>query len=141
MKGEITTRQPDDKEFEEVKKLVEEFWLDNRNMLKEQFRILLYKGKLAAFGRIRRHMDAIEFCSLGVVKELRGKGFGRAMMQCLLAGIKGDSYLVTVIPDFFSKLGFKEVEQYPDSIKAKANLCSTQYHVGEEYKVMKYKVL
>lgn len=138
MKGEVTVRQPDDREFEEVKKLVEDFWLDNNNMLKEQFRILLYKDKLAAFGRIRQNKDATELCTLGVVKELRGKGLGLAMVKALLAGTKGEVYVVCVIPGFFGKAGFKEVSQYPESIKAKVNLCTTHFHVGEEYKVMRW---
>jgi N-acetylglutamate synthase-like GNAT family acetyltransferase len=139
MKGEVTTRQPDDREFEEIKKLVGEFWLDNRNMLKKQFRIVLYKGKLAGFGRIRENDDATELCSLGVIKELRLKGLGKAMVKALVATVKTEIYLVTVIPEFFSKAGFKETKKYPESIKRKERLCTTEYHVGEEYKVMKWE--
>jgi len=137
--ADIVVRHPGEKEFEEVKKYVEDFWLDNNNMLIGQFRILLYKGKLAGFGRIRENDDATELCTLGVVKELRLKGLGKAMVKALVETVKTDVYLVTIIPEFFRKAGFKETKEYPESIKRKEHLCTTQYHVGEEYKVMKYK--
>lgn len=133
-----TIRRPDEKEFEEVKKYVEEFWLDNNNMLREQFRVLLYNNKLAAFGRLRKNADATELCTLGVVKKYRGRGFGKAMVKALLKEAKSEVYVVCVIPEFFKKTGFKEISSYPESIKAKVDLCTQYFHVGKEYKVMKY---
>jgi N-acetylglutamate synthase-like GNAT family acetyltransferase len=138
MKGEITIRQPDEKELEEVKRYVEEFWLDNDNMLKEQFRILLYQGKLAAFGRLRVKEDSTELCTLGVIDELRNQGLGRAMVNALVTEAGGIVYVVSVIPEFFSKVGFVQVNEYPHSISKKYKLCSTEYVVEDPYVVMRY---
>ena len=139
MKDDIIIRQPGDKEFEEVKKHVDDFWLDNETMQKEQFRILLYKNKLVGFGRIRKNKDATELCSLGIIKEMRLKGLGKVMVKGLLSEVKGDVYVVCVIPDFFRKAGFTEVAEYPTSIQKKVNLCTADYNVGEPYKVLVYK--
>jgi len=139
MKDDIIIRQPGDKEFEEVKKYIEDFWLDNETMLKEQFRIILFKNKLVGFGRIRKNKDATELCSLGIIKEMRLKGLGKAMVKGLLSEVKKDVFVVCVIPDFFRKAGFIEVTEYPISIQKKVNLCTTHYHVGEPYKVLVYK--
>jgi len=132
-------KQPDEKEFEQVKQLVEDFWLDNENMKSEQFRVLTDNEKVIAFGRLKKHSDAIELCTLGVVSDLRGKGYGRAMVKNLLNKASRDIYVVTVIPNFFAKLGFIFAEIYPDSLQKKVELCTTHYHVGEPYQVMKWE--
>ena len=133
-------REPNDLEFEEVKKYVEKFWLDNENMTKEQFKVLLSDNELAAFGRLKTHKDAIELCTVGVVEEYRDRKLGKALAHDFIAGAKQDIYLVTVIPTFFSKMGFKEVKEYPDSIREKADRCGNKYHVDETYVVMKYSL-
>ncbi len=132
-------KQPNAGEFEEVKKWVEDFWLDDESMDSARFRVLVDSNKVIAFGRLRENIDATELCTLGVVKEFRGKGLGRLMVECLLKEAKQDIYVVTVIPAFFSKLGFEFVENYPASMQKKVNLCTTDYHVGEIYRVMKWK--
>ncbi len=136
--AEIVIREPNDKEFEQVKKHVEEFWLDNGNMVKSQFRILLFNNRLAAFGRLRENDDAIELCTLGVIKRYQKRGIGMAIVRALLSSVEKDVYIVTVIPKFFLKLGFDAVKQYPKSLQKKRDLCTTQYHVGEAYEVMKW---
>jgi len=138
MKETIVVREPSDKEFEEVKKWVEKFWLDNDNMQKEQFRVLIYNNSLAAFGRLRINDDATEICTIGVLTKFQKKGIGMAMVRSLLSSVEKEAYLVTVIPKFFLKLGFEAVKQYPKSIQKKRDLCVTQYHVDTPYEVMKW---
>jgi N-acetylglutamate synthase-like GNAT family acetyltransferase len=133
-------KQPDEKEFEQVKKLVEDFWLDNTDLQPAQFRVLSDAGSVIAFGRLREHVDATELCTIGVAKDFQKKGFGREMVNDLLAQAKREVYLVTVIPDFFAKLGFNKVEQYPASIKSKIDMCVKDYHVDEPYFVMKWEL-
>lgn len=134
----IIFRVPTDAEFTEVKKYVEAFWLDNENMLKEQFRILLDDGKFVAFGRLRKNSDATELCSLGVLEEYRHKGMGSAMVKHLLDAASANVYVVCVIPGFFNKQGFVPVTDFPASIQKKRDLCVNHYHVGIPYDVMKY---
>ena len=134
----MTFKQPDEKEFEQVKSLVEEFWLDNENLQPQQFRVISDNGKVIAFGRLRENVDATELCSLGVAKDFRGQAFGEKMVKALLEEAKMDVYIVTVIPAFFEKLGFTYEKKYPASMQKKVDLCTTHYHVGEPYRVMKW---
>ncbi|MGP8216141.1 MAG: GNAT family N-acetyltransferase [Bacteroidia bacterium] len=136
----IIIRQPNDAEFNSVKSYVKEYWLDDESMSKEQFKILLYEGNLAAFGRLKRHSDGIELCTLGVVEKFRNKNLGTAMVKGLLSGIGQDVYIVTVIPGFFTKLGFKATKEYPGSLQKKCDNCCNNYHVGQTYVVMKYSM-
>lgn len=130
---------PDEKEFERIEQLVKDFWLDNADMLPEQFRVLSNNGKVVAFGRLREHEDATELCTMGVSKDFQKKGFGEKMVKHLQSIAVRDIYLVTVIPDFFAKIGFKMVETYPASIRKKVDRCSSDFHVGETYNVMKWE--
>jgi|SRR6185312_10392306 len=132
-------KQPDTKEFEQIKQLVEELWLDNENMQPGQFRVLSDNGKVIAFGRLRKHSDATEICSVGVATDFQKRGFGKKIVEHLLQQANGEIYLVTVVPDFFAKIGFKKVDKYPDSLKHKVEICSTEYHVQDPYFVMKWE--
>ena len=132
-------KQPDAKEFEQVKQMAEEFWLDNSAMQSEQFRVLSGNGKVIAFGRLKEHTDATELCTMGVAKYFQKKRYGSKMVSHLLSQAKRDVYLVTIIPDFFRKSGFAFVEDYPASVKKKIDMCVKDYHVDEPYFVMKWE--
>lgn len=132
-------KQPDEKEFEQIKQHVDDLWLYNEGMKPEQFRVLSDSGKVIAFGRLMEHVDATELCTLGVAKEFQGKGWGSKMVQHLLDQAKRDVYIVTTILKFNSNLGFIYIEQYPKSIKRKLETCVKHYHVDEPYFVMKYE--
>jgi N-acetylglutamate synthase-like GNAT family acetyltransferase len=131
-------RQPTESEFERVKKYARQFNLDDENMGIKEFKVLLHDNKLAAFGRLKVHKDATELCTLGVVEEFRGKKLGETFVRDFIANAKQDIYVVTVIPAFFSKMGFKEVKEYPASIKEKTEMCGTKHHVDETYVAMKW---
>jgi len=132
-------KQPNEKELEQVKELVKKFWLDNADMRPEQFSVLSDNGKVIAFGRLREHEDATELCTMGVSKDYQKNGYGEKMVKHLQSIAKRDIYLVTVIPDFFTKVGFKIVPTYPVSIRKKVDRCSSDFHVGETYNVMKWE--
>ncbi len=135
----IIFKQPDYKEFEEVKELVKEFWLDDADLQMEQFQVLSDNGNVIAFGRLREHIDATELCTMGVAKNFQKMGYGGKMVKHLQSIAKRGVYLVTVIPDFFEKTGFKGVDIYPNSLKKKVDRCSADFHVGETYHVMKWE--
>jgi len=132
-------KQPNEKEFEQVKQWVEDFWLDNGNMQPEQFSVLSDNGKVIAFGRLKEHADATELCTMGVAKEFQSKGFGEKMVKHLISQATQDVHLVTIIPKFFANCGFALVENYPVSLQRKIDLCKTHYHVEEPYHVMKWE--
>ena len=139
IEGGSIFKQPNEKEFEQVKQLIEDFWLDNEDMKPEQFKVLLDSGKLIAFGRLREHNEATELCTLGVAKDYRCKGYGKEMVKHLINWTKRDVYVVTVIPEFFSKLGFSFIGKYPLPIQKKLENCSANYDVGVPYRAMKWE--
>lgn len=132
-------KQPDEQEFGQVIQLAEDFWLDNENMLPEQFWVLSDNGKVIAFGRLRERPDATELGTLGVVENLRRKGWGSKIVLHLLKQAKSDVYVVTTLFEFNAKLGFVLVDEYPDSIKRKFEICVRDYPVEEPYFVMKWE--
>ena len=136
---DIIYKQPDEREYEEVKLMVEDFWLDNADMKREQFRIISENRKVIAFARIKEYEDATELGTLGVAKEYRGMGYGSKMVLHLLKQAKDDVYIVTTMFRFNANLGFVLVENYPDSISKKVNTCAKDYHVDEPYFVMKWE--
>ncbi len=133
----IVVRQPNEAEFEDVRSYLKKFVLDSSEATKEQFKVLLYDDKLAAFGRLKQRKDGTELCSIGVVEEYRGKKLGEAIVKDILSTINTDVYLVTVIPNFFKKLGFKETKEYPASLKDKRENFCEYHHPGDCVTVMK----
>ena len=70
-------------------------------------------GRLVGAGARRTVWeDWGEICSLAVVEGHRGKGFGRDIAESLLSQATllglGRVFVLTYIPDFFRKLGFRD---------------------------------
>ena len=135
----VVFKQPDEQEFEQVKQMVEEFWLVNENMQPEQFRIISDNGKVIAFARFKEKDDATELGTLGVAKALRRKGWGSKIVLHLLGLAKRDVYVVTTLFEFNAKLGFNLVHTYPESIRKNLETCRCDYYVPEPYFVMKWE--
>jgi len=133
-----TTREGDIPYIEEkLKKYV----LDSTDIDWQQFFVAKEADKPLAFGRIIDRGDCFEIASLGVDYYHRKKGIGKKMLSFLIdEAKKRDSarpiYIVTHIPEFFTKYGFEEVNIYPDYLGYKKTKCSwDEFRI----KVMKYK--
>ncbi len=131
--------KPTDKEFQAICEYIKEFELDNRDLKKEQFILAAEGSQLLGFGRLRKHADCTELCSLGVVMPHRMKGIGKAIVEALVTNNTGAVYLVCIIPDFFSPLGFQVTEKYPTSVKDKINYCTQELAVPEPYEAMIFR--
>eukprot|EP00243_Klebsormidium_subtile_P005289 TRINITY_DN2097_c0_g1_i1.p2 TRINITY_DN2097_c0_g1~~TRINITY_DN2097_c0_g1_i1.p2 ORF type:complete len:135 (+),score=20.86 TRINITY_DN2097_c0_g1_i1:591-995(+) len=59
-----------------------------------------------------------ELRSLVVVKEHRGRGIGTRLLQELLAGVKGEVYLLTIgrAIKFYQRAGFEEASDIPPQL-------------------------
>ncbi len=136
---DINIKQPNEKEYAQVLQLVEEFWLDNINMRQEQFTIISDNGKVIAFARMKEYPDALELGTLGVAKELRGNGYGSKLVSHLISLAQRDVYVVTTLFKFNANLGFVLVNEYPESIRKKIDICAKDFHVEEPYFVMKWE--
>lgn len=77
-------------------------------------------------------MHLAEIRSITVTQGSKGKGAGRVLIDALLREAKKQSVtcvcLFTRIPEFFGKMGFKEVEkeELPDKALKDCNKCSRQ---------------
>jgi N-acetylglutamate synthase-like GNAT family acetyltransferase len=129
-------RVPSDQEFQLIREYIHEFELDNRDLQAAQFIAAFRSGELAGFGRLRKHPDCTELCSLGVITPLRRRGIGRAIVTELIKHASSDIYLACIIPDFFISFGFQVTEKFPSSILNKLNYCSEELIVPEKYVAM-----
>lgn len=132
-------RIPDDKEFLQIAEYIQEFDLDNRGLQKEQFTAAFRDNELVGFGRLREHEDCTELCSLGVVTPHRRKGIGKKIVKELIRRADKSIYLVCIIPEFFTPLGFRIVNEFSDSIHKKINYCKEELIVPESYVAMLYE--
>ena len=132
----LTFKTPNNKEFEQIQQFIHEYELDNRELKAEEFSIALRNNELTGFGRLRIHSDCIELCSLGVVTNKRKQGIGKAIVNELLKQKTKNIYLVCIIPDFFIPFGFKIISNYPESIQAKMEYCTSELAVPEDYVAM-----
>jgi N-acetylglutamate synthase-like GNAT family acetyltransferase len=73
-----------------------------------------------------------------VIEKKRFNGIAKALIEARIKIATQPIYLVCIIPDYFKKLGFSIVDQYPAEIADKLNYCSAELMVPEPYVVMKY---
>lgn len=124
-------------QFKEVKFFIERYELDNRQLQQQEFLIIQNNSELLGFGRIRDHQCFSELCSLGIVEKHRNKNYGTQLTKALIQKAKQPLYLVCIIPDYFTPLGFSVCEIYPDEIAEKLNYCTQSLPVKEKYVAMK----
>jgi N-acetylglutamate synthase-like GNAT family acetyltransferase len=113
-------------DWEQIVNLAEVLNLDNNDMHVGQFKVYEEDRKVLGIGRIKTHHDCVELCTLGVEVSYRGRGIGKALVNSLLENLSGPVYLVTEIPAYFEKLGFRPVNTSIQSLQAKKNICMTQ---------------
>jgi len=132
----LSFKTPNTQEFEQIKQFIQEYELDNRVLNAEEFIIAIRDQILVGFGRLRKHEDCIELCSLGVIANKRRQGIGKEIVCKLIKRAKGKIYLVCIIPDYFILFGFKIIKNYPLSIQTKIDYCTNELVVPEKYVAM-----
>ena len=136
----LQLQTPTEKEFIQICDYITEFELDNRVLKQEEFIAAFRNNELVGFGRLRKHEDCTELCSLGVVTPHRRQGIGKALVEALIKKATNELYLVCIIPEFFIPFGFSIVAEFPISVSGKLNYCTEQLVVPEVYVAMKLKV-
>ncbi|MBL7931535.1 MAG: GNAT family N-acetyltransferase [Bacteroidia bacterium] len=124
-------------QFKSVELSVKELDLDDRQMSPEQFMVVEEEGKLMGFVRLKKYRDFAELCTLGVLEQFRFKGIATELVKTIKETANCPLYLVSTLPDFFSKLGFVECENYPTEIHQKLAYCKANLPVDEKYVVMR----
>ena len=111
--------------------------LDRQNLHAEQFVVVRKGNQILGFGRLLKHDGFCEIATLGVTEPFRKKGIGEVIVRKLSEKTREDIFLVTVIPAYFSKLGFSEVQEFSDVFLKKIEFCKCYHFSDEEIKVMK----
>lgn len=122
-----------------IKKLIQQFELDDRDLDRQQFLVAKGNEELLGFGRIRFRENCTELCSLGVTEPKRLQGIGKDLVKALIQKAEAPLFLVCIIPNFFEPFGFVVVDEFPKAIQEKLKYCTSELVVPEKYVVMKYK--
>jgi N-acetylglutamate synthase-like GNAT family acetyltransferase len=138
LQASIHIVSPDEEDFILIKEYISRFELDGRDLSQEQFLMARNADGLLGFGRIKTHEGCDEYCTLGVIENLRSKGVGKAICNAIIGASKQPLYLVCIIPEYFIPLGFKVVSEYPLQLLDKLNYCTSSLAVPEEYVVMRF---
>lgn len=141
MKETIIIREAKESEFSSIKKHIHHFDLDNRALHYNQFVVATINEKIIGFGRIRKHNDCDEFCSLGVLNEYRNLGVAKLLIEARVKLATQPIYMCCIIPHYFKKMGFEITSEYPSVMQNKLNYCTNSLVVEEPYVVMRYVVL
>ncbi len=96
------------------------------------FTVAEYEGKVCGCAAVRDFgNDLLEVRSLVVMPGLQGKGIGRAMLRVIISNLNADRngwrlFALTLRPDFFRSLGFREVPKslFPEKIWSDCSKCA-----------------
>jgi N-acetylglutamate synthase-like GNAT family acetyltransferase len=110
-------------DWDMLMKLATDINLDRNDIHFDQFKVCKSGDRLVGIGRIKKNSDCLELCTLGVAEAFRGMGIGRALVRTLLKPWKEPVYLVTDIPRYFEKLGFRRSRHAHKSLIEKQRNC------------------
>jgi N-acetylglutamate synthase-like GNAT family acetyltransferase len=116
---DLDIRKANKKDKEPILKLVKEVGLFVPRMRLDDF-MVAYRGEnLIAVARFKTHklQKIHEISNLGVKDGWRKCGIGTLVVSKLMNKAKYDTYLNTINPGFYEKLGFKIADELPKVIK------------------------
>ena len=103
----------------------------------KQFVVAKHNDAIIGFGRLRSYPDCTEIATVGVIPEERNKGVGTAIVKELIQSGPSEIFVACVTPNFFGKLGFQAVKQYPSILQKKVDFCKLYGFKNEQIFVMK----
>lgn len=132
----ISPALPED--FPVIQAAIQEMELDDRDLQVSQFLVARSDKDLLGFGRIRRHRDCDEYCSLGVLPQYRSQAVAKAITHAIIRVSTQPLYLVCILPAYFEPLGFQIVDRFPAAMQGKLDYCNEALAVPEPYVVMRF---
>ena len=117
---QITKAKAEDLPY--IKEKIKKYWLDGRDISVEQFFVARNKdGQPVGFMRYFEYPAFYEPSTLGVDYYWRSKGIGDMLFRHILSLMDSDKpiYILTHIPKYFGKYGFKYTNGYPPEIEKK----------------------
>jgi N-acetylglutamate synthase-like GNAT family acetyltransferase len=137
---EVKIHPASEKEMETVMRLAKSFDLDLEDVYWKQF-VVAKKEKeneIIGFGRLRKYDACVEVATVGVIQPERNKGVGTSIVKDLMERGPKEIYVTCVIPNFFSRLGFEAVKQYPAVLQKKVDFCKLYDFTDEQIFVMRF---
>jgi len=110
-------------DFSQVRRLAARFDLDYADMEADNFWVAAQGPGIVGICGLTQHPDCLELRSLAVSDRFRDRGVGRELVAALFEQTGGDIFLTTVIPDYFSKLGFEPATAVPASMVKPEDWC------------------
>ena len=116
------------------------FDLDVQSPNYRQFSVVEHNQAIVGFGRIIRHAGFSELATVGVIKKEQGKGYGSALVKAMAVRVESEPlYLVTVLPDYFKRLGFEVSTETIAVLQPKIRFCEIFGFRREEIATMRFK--
>lgn len=136
-KGEISVSKASVEDIQDIEKFAKNLNLDCEDLNYMDFIKAKRDNSIIGFGRLRRYSNCTELATLGVLPEERKNGIGSMIVTKLIDDGPQDIYITCVIPDFFKRFGFIQVNKYPEILKKKIDFCKCYDYKDDEVFVMK----
>jgi len=107
----IRKARPED--FPAIRKLAASLGLDYAGMEQAPFWLAEEGGRIRGIISLLTHPDCKELVSLGVDPEARKAGLGGRLIETIMEAAETDTYLATVIPEYFERYGFVRTLSVP----------------------------
>ncbi len=120
-----------------IEQFARKFDLDVEAISGNQFLVVKDSDRILGFGRLRQYPECAEIATVGVLEDEQHKGIGSQIIQELISRGPREIYVTCVIPEFFQKLGFQMVKQYPAVLQKKVDFCKSYDFNDEQVFVMK----
>lgn len=125
-------------DLHEILCLAKSFELDLDDVMWQQFVVAKKEKSIIGFGRLRTYSECIEIATVGVISKERNKGVGTAIVNELIRIGPNEIFVTCVIPNFFRRMGFDEVKQYPPVLQKKVDFCKLYDFNDEQIFVMQF---
>lgn len=138
---EVVIVKADNTHLADIESLASKMELDQVDLKSEQFLVARDGNQTVGIGRLRTYEGEswVELATVGVLRPYRSKGVAKNIIQALLNSTDRDVYVTTVIPDFFSALGFERIHPYPSQLEKKVDFCKLYDFRDDQIFVMKLK--
>lgn len=114
-------RKAFDSDIEKIKPYAEKLNLDTKDMNPRKFYIVSNKGQIAGFGRRKNYKNICELATIGVLENHRRTGIGELLVNKLIKEASAEEiWLTTIIPEYFTKFGFKTSNNEPEELFLKS---------------------
>jgi N-acetylglutamate synthase-like GNAT family acetyltransferase len=112
----LKIRRAQAKDREPVLEIIKQHDLSYPTQTLDHFWVAEEKGQVVAIADLWEFRGFFFLSSVGVAAGRQHRGIATKLLNKLLSGIRKDTFLFTVTPDFFSRFGFKVTADPPKGI-------------------------